>query len=110
MNTTAVYLSLATETCKTSARTYRFSGAFGSERPEIVPISPREAIALYKELDCRQLALEEGLPPVCLIAGNHLCLNLNSAAFFLRRRGRVEPTIIGQTLNAARQRVSNEMR
>ncbi len=38
------------------------------EQPEIVPISPKEALTLYKELDDRQLTLEDAFPAVCLTA------------------------------------------
>ncbi len=38
------------------------------EQPEIVPISPEEALMLYKEFDDRQLALEDAFPAVCLMA------------------------------------------
>jgi len=32
------------------------------EQPEIIPISEREALSLYKELDDQQLTLEEAFP------------------------------------------------
>ncbi len=36
------------------------------EQPEIIPISPREALALYKEFDDQRLAFDEAFPAVCL--------------------------------------------
>ncbi len=38
------------------------------EQPEIVPISPQEALSLYRELSDRQLAFEDAFPAVCLMA------------------------------------------
>ncbi len=38
------------------------------EQPEIVPISPREALSLYRELDDHRLVFEEAFPAACLIA------------------------------------------
>lgn len=38
------------------------------EQPEIVPINPKEALSLYKELNDRRLAFEDAFPAVCLMA------------------------------------------
>ncbi len=37
------------------------------EQPEIIPISPYEALSLYKRFDDRQLSFEEAFPAVCLM-------------------------------------------
>ncbi len=38
------------------------------EQPEIIPISPQEALSLYKNLDDRQLAFDAAFPAACLMA------------------------------------------
>ncbi len=38
------------------------------EEPEILPVSPREAVLLYRELDDHRLALEDAFPAVYLDA------------------------------------------
>ncbi len=37
------------------------------EQPEIIPISPQEALSLYKNLDDRRLAFEAAFPAACLM-------------------------------------------
>ncbi len=41
---------------------------FEDEQPEIVPISPKEAVTLYREFDDQPLAFEDAFPAVYLMA------------------------------------------
>jgi len=37
------------------------------DQPEIIPVSPQEALSLYRGFDVRLLELEDAFPAVCLI-------------------------------------------
>ncbi|MGZ4917874.1 MAG: hypothetical protein ACXV5E_05605 [Halobacteriota archaeon] len=37
------------------------------EQPEIVPVSPQEALSLYRKLYNKRLAFEDAFPAICLI-------------------------------------------
>jgi hypothetical protein len=57
------------------------------EEPEIKPISSKEALSLYRELNDRQLAFEDAFPAVCLMAEHNAnCSQIRTTPILQNKR------------------------